>query len=298
MDEKEYIDVTDIGFEGRKSNKGKHSKEVFKYILKGTPFEKYASDIFEKLLSIKYGKAVLSEEERMRYRKELYQKQKNIAESLLLCKENEELRICAGSKQSRLPENVKEIMEKELEKDYREAQLNYEPMTFEAGKFLLELGEDYRVRWFINDYWEQYADELGLTAEEKAGGYNYDDITDDMVEMFIDGKEMSVEITKEQIKGKLSIINREIMNSTQIRKGAPKKNLKLHSAISVFRDTKQYIPCNKTYRTIYKCLDFLEMIDEGQKELWKTSSTPNPEVSWMKQLCKEAAKYQAEIFPF
>lgn len=298
MDEREYIDVTDIGFEGRKSNKDKHSKEVFDYILKGTPFERYASDIFDKLLSIKYGEAVLLEEERIRYRRELYQKQKNIAESLLLCKENKELRICAGSRQSRLPENIKEIIEKELEEDYRKAQLNYEPMTFEAGKLLLESGGDYRVRMFIDDYWNQYADELGLTAEERAGGYDYDNITDDVVEMFIEGNKMSVEITKEQIEGKLLIINREIKNSTQTRKGAPKKNLKLHCAINVFQDTKQYAPCNKTYRTIYKCLDFLGMIDEKQKKIWETSTSPYPEVSWMKQLCKEAAKYQAGIYPF
>lgn len=92
-------------------------------------------------------------------------------------------------------------------------------------------------------------------------------------------------------------LNEAIKHNTKIRKGAPKKNLKLHCAVNVFQDTKQYKPCNKTYRTIYKCLDLLRMIDESQKKVWKTSTTPNPEVSWMKQLCKEASKYQVQILP-
>lgn len=298
MNKKEFIKVTDIGFEGRKSNKDKHSKEVFDYILKGTPFESYASDIFDKLLSIKYGNVSLLEEERMERNREYFQKQKDIAEALLLCKENKELEISAGSRQSRLPANIKEIIEKTLEDDYWEAQLNYESMTFEQGKEILEQNLCEDVHKFIDEYWSQYADELELDVEERAGGYDYDDITDDMIEMYINGRYMSVEITEEQIKGQISSINEAIRHNTPKRKGAPKKNLKLHCAINVFQDTKQYIPSNKTYRTIYRCLDFLEMIDENQKKVWETTTTPNPEVSYMKQLCKEASKYRARIFSF
>lgn len=86
MNKKEFIKVTDIGFEGREGNKDKHSKEVFDYILKGTPFESYASDIFDKLLSIKYGNVSLLEEERMERNREYFQRQKDIAEALLICK--------------------------------------------------------------------------------------------------------------------------------------------------------------------------------------------------------------------
>lgn len=298
MDERKFIEVTDIGFEGREGNKEKYSKEVFCYILRCTPFERYASDIFDKLLSIKYGYVSLLEEERMKHMREHFQKQKDIAESLLLCKENKELGLCAGSRQSRLPANIKEIIEEKLEEDYQKAGLNYEPMTLEEGYDILKYFPNEDTRKFLDDYWHQYADELGLTAEEKAGGYDDDDITDDMVEMYIADKEMSVEITEEQIKEKILSLKKEIKEYTPTRKGAPKKNLKLHCAINVFQDTKQYVPSNKTYRTIYRCLDFLEMIDESQKKVWKMTTTPNPEVSYMKQLCKEASKYRTGIYPF
>lgn len=298
MDERKFIEVTDIGFEGREGNKEKYPKEVFCYILKGTPFERYAFDIFDKLLSIKYGNVSLSEEERMMHMREYFQKQKDIAESLLLCKENKELGLCAGSRQSRLPANIKEIIEKVLEDDYRESKLNFEPMTFEQGKEILEQNLCEDVHGFIDDYWNQYAYELGFTAEEMAGGYSYDDITDDMVEMYIADKEMSVEITEEQIKGKILSLKKEIKEYTPTRKGAPKKNIKLHCAINVFQDTKQYKPSNKTYRIIYECLDFLEMIDKKLKKMWATTTSPNPEVSYMKALCREASKYQAKILPF
>ena len=297
MNGKKLIGVTDLNFEGRESNKDKYSKEVFDYILKGTLFEKYASDIFDKLLSVKYGKVGLVEEEYMRRARKYYQELKDIAEALLLCKENKELGLYAGKKQSRLPENVKEIIEEKLEEEYREAGLHEEPMTFEEGKEILEykLGED--VHSFIDAYWNQYADELGLDAEERAGGYDYDDITDDMVEMYIDGKYMCVEITKEQIEKKLTSINETIKYNTKIHRGARKKNLRLHCAVNVFHDTGQYKPCNKIYRTIYKCLDFFGMIDEGQKKMWKTTTTSNPEVSYVKALCKESLKYRARILP-
>lgn len=298
MNKKEFIKVTDIGFEGREGNKDKHSKEVFDYILKGTPFESYASDIFDKLLSIKYGNVSLLKEERMERNREYFQRQKDIAEALLICKSYKKLELCAGCKKTELSEKIKKIVEEELEKDYKEAYLNYEPMDFEEGKWFLTINHDEDTQKFIDDYWKQYADELGLDAEERAGGYDYDDIPDDMVEMYIEGREMSVEITKEQIEKKLASINEAIKHNTKIRKGAPKKNLKLHCAINVFQDTKQYVPSNKTYRTIYRYLDFLEMIDESQKKVWETTTTPNPEVSYMKQLCKEALKYRARIFSF
>lgn len=298
MDERKVIDVTDVLFEGRKNNKDKYSTEIFEYILNDTPFAMYASDIFNNLLSIKYGNVSLLEEERMNHNKEYFQKQKDIAEALLFCKAYKKLELCAGGKNSELSERIKKIVEEELEKDYKEASLNYEPMSFEDGKEILEQNLCEDVHEFIDEYWHQYAEELGLSAEERAAGYDYDDITDDMVEMYIETKEMPVEITEEQIKGKILSLNEAIKHNTLQRKGAPKKNLKLHCAINVFQDTGRYIPCNKTYRTIYKCLDFLGMIDEGQKKVWETSTTPNPEVSWMKQVCKEASKYQARILHF
>ena len=300
MNERKSVTVHEY-YEESENHKKDYSKEVFNYILKDTPFENHASDIFDKLLSIKFGTASLEEEERMKCNREYFQKQLDIAESLLLCKKNKDLGLCAGSRQSILPANIKEMIERKLEEEYRKAKLDYEPMTFEVGKTLLELKlffKDEDVFGFIHDYWEQYADELGLTAEERAGGYDYDDITDEMIEMYIEGQEMTVEITEEQIKGKIASLDEAIKHNTPQRRGAPRKNLKLHCAISVFRDTGQYKPCNKIFRIIYKCLDFLEMIDEGQKKMWKTSITPNLEVSWIRQLCKEASKYQAEIYPF
>lgn len=297
MDERKCIKVSEW-YEESKRHESSYSKEVFYYILSDTPFGKYASDIFDNLLSIKFGNVSLMEEERMKHNKEYFQKKKDIAESLFLCKKNKELGLCVDGRQSRLPANIKEIIENALECNYRIARLDYEPMTFEEGKEILEQNLCEDVHKFIDDYWHQYADELGLTAEERAGGYDYNDITDDMIEMYIEGKEMPVEITEEQIKGKISFLNEAIKHNTPQRKGAPKKNLKLHCAINVFQDTKQYAPCNRTYRTIYKCLDFLGMIDDGQKKVWETSIIPHPEISWMKQLCKEASKYQAIILPF
>lgn len=207
MDERKVIDVTDGCFEGRGNNKDKYSTEIFEYILKDTPFAKYASDIFNKLLSIKYGNVRLLEEERMNHNREYFQRQKDIAEALLFCKAYKKLELCAGGKKSELSERIKKIVEEELEKDYKEAYLNYEPMTIEEGKEILEQNLCENVHEFIDEYWHQYADELGLDAEERTGGYDYDDITDDMVEMYIEGKEMSVEITKEQIEKKLASIN-------------------------------------------------------------------------------------------
>ena len=73
MDERKVIDVTDVLFEGRKNNKDKYSTEIFEYILNDTPFAMYASDIFNNLLSIKYGNVSLLEEERMNHNKEYFQ---------------------------------------------------------------------------------------------------------------------------------------------------------------------------------------------------------------------------------
>lgn len=295
MKDKKLIDVTDCHYLGQKENKEKYPEEVFSYILKETPFKNYAKEIFEALLSIKSGDISLMEEETMQRKKEHFLKLKDIAESLLICKTNKEWGIYSGNRKSHLPSPLNEEMEKRLEEMYIEESLNQEPMTFEEGKTILEfeiLGGNHE---FVDEYWEMYAEESGLTDEEKAGGYTYD-IEDDMVEMYIENKYVSRDITKEQIMKKLSFIKQAIKRNTC--KGAPKKNLRLHCAINIFQQKKEYHSCNSTYRTIYQCLDFLELINEKQKLQWKKTISAHPEIPYIKSLCKEAAKYQAEIYPF
>ena len=85
MNERKSVTVHKY-YEESENHKKDYSKEVFNYILKDTPFENHASDIFDKLLSIKFGTASLEEEERMKCNREYFQKQLDIAESLLLCK--------------------------------------------------------------------------------------------------------------------------------------------------------------------------------------------------------------------
>lgn len=295
MNDKKLIDVTDYCFSELNNNKGKYSEEVFSYILKGTSFEKYSKKMFEELLSIKSGNISLIEEERMQRNKEYFLKLKNIAESLLICKTNKKWGIYSGNRKSNLPSPLNEEIEKRLEEIYIKESLNEEPMTFEEGKSILETELMLGNHNFIDEYWEMYADENGLNDEEKAGGYTYD-LEDEMVYLYIENKYLTHEVTKEQIKKKLSFINQAIKHNTT--KGAPKKNLRLHCAINIFQQKKEYTPCNSTYRTIYQCLDFLELIDENQKHLWGKTISAHPEIPYIKSLCKEASKYQAQILPF
>lgn len=261
-------------------------------ILLKTPYEKEAERIFKKLTVIKNGDAKILEEERRKRKLERAIELKSIAESLLICKNGGITELKGKAYTTKPTSNTSKLIESKLEEEYKTANLHYEHMTFDEGKNILEnrLCED--VEDFIRNYWIEWANEVGLSKEEIAsGGYNIDN---DLIEYYIEGQELAKEITIKQIESKIKELDEEIKANK--KKGAPKKNLKLHCAILVFQESGLCKGKAQDLKTIYECLDYMGFIDTQLKEGWEKKGTYQAEISFIKSVYREAEKYRFKFY--
>lgn len=262
-------------------------------ILIKTPYESKSEEILDKLLQIKNWDAKILEEDRRKRKLERATELKSIAESLLACKSGGITELKSKTHTFKITQTTSEIIECKLEEEYKKAHLHYEPMTFEEGKEILEgnLCED--VSSFIDNYWHEWANEAGLSNEEIASGHNFE-INDELIEYYIEGQEIAQEITPKQIGGKIKELNKEIKANT--KKGAPKRNIKLHCAILIFQESGLCEGKAQDFRIIYECLDYLGLIDSKLKEGWRKRGTYQPEISFIKSVYKEATKYRFKFY--
>ena len=181
-----------------------------------------------------------------------------------------------------------------MENKYKEYGLHYDAMTFEEGKEILEnrLCDD--VESFIYDYWHDYAESSGI-LEDELGDY-MNNIDDELIESYIDGRSLSREITEVQIIGAINYINDTIKRSN--RKGAPVKNAKLHKVVLSFKEIGLSRPRNKDYELMYECCDCFGLIDENLKKGWESAGSNQANISYMKSIWKEALKAKQAMFCF
>lgn len=273
--------------------KEKHRNDFIRILIK-SPFEEYTEKIYQELLQIKYGNVEFVEESRRIKALAYFREKKEIATALLVCKtDTDGIGINNAKQRCKLSPFLKKKIEAVLEAEYEDSGLDYTPMTYEEGKERLEnnLCED--VRGFIEDYWEEYAQENGLNAEERSGGYSYDDIDDDMIEYFISGSKMKREITIDQIRETIAKLE-EGVRANQ-RKGAPRINEKPYSALLVFIKYR----CRKTHKHLkyaYDCLDHFDLIDNSTKSGWDETDK-YPKIQYIKRLFDECINYRLVVDP-
>lgn len=266
-----------------------YSKDVFCYILRETQFEKYASELFDELLNVKLSDDLfVKEEDDLQLKGKLLSLEKEVAEVLLMCKTNQFKGIYSENGEVELSFKGREIKEV-IEKEYVKLWSAFFPMTIEEGREALKRKYEKEREVFI----AKHGEELGFSKEDINAGVDWDSVEmdDDEVQKYIDEGVIEAEITPQKISDKLSEINETIARK-DVKRGAPRKNLRLHCAIAFFMKTGKYTPNAETYRLIYRCLDYLGMIDDRLKSEWAKKNSPNPEVSYIKSLCKEASKYR------
>lgn len=272
----------------------KEHKNAFSRILIKSPFEEYTKDIYQELSRIKYSSVIFVGESRRKNILTYLQDKVEIAKALLVCKEDfNGINISNAKQKCKLSLPLKENIEAVIESQYKEAQLNYSPITYDEGKDILENHQSEDIQNFIDDYWEEYALENDLSAEEKSGGYSYDDIDNDMIEYFISGNDIKREITPIQVQNTIERLQKEI--KAYQKKGAPRTNEKLYSALHVFIK----YGCRKKHqhlKYIYECLDHFGLIEESIKNGWsETNKYAN--IQYMKRLFDECSKYKLIIEP-
>ena len=199
-----------------------------------------------------------------------------------------------GDKTIKITSSISTLIGTELENKYKEYGLHYEAMTFEEGKEILEnrLCDD--VESYIYDYWHDYA-EWGGISEDEMGDY-MNNIDDELIESYIDGRSLSREITEEQIIGAINSMNDAIKRFN--RQGAPIKNAKLHKVVLLFKEVGLSRPRNKDYELMYECCDCFGLIDENLKKGWESAGSYQANISYMKSIWKEALKAKQAMFCF
>ena len=265
----------------------------FERILLKTPYEGHTKFIFRRLTWIKTGEILDYDENLRKLDLEYATKKKSLAEALLACKAGGLIGLKGKSHSFKISPDISKIIEKRLEEEYLNAHLNYEPMTYEEGKEILEMNLYDDVKPFIDDYWSEYAKELGLSAEEHCG-HNYE-IDDDLIRSYIEGCSVPRKITINQIKSNIKDFEHSIKHNT--KNGAPKKNQKLHAGIWVFINLGCEGKAND-FKIIYECFDYMGLIDEGLKKQWEISSTYQSEVQYLKSAYKEAKKLSGVNFEY
>lgn len=273
--------------------KSQYDFDGFYRILLKTSFEKYSEEIYDKLYQIKHSEVKIQEEERRKSALEYFQMRLDLAEILLIFKQQKgNIRISYGKTAKELSYELNRDIKELLENHYKGWDLDFSPMTFEEGKEILEQNLCEDVHDFIDDYWNEYATEWGLNEEERAGGYNYDDINDEMVELYINGASLRRSITIEQILNKIQELTKGVKANT--KRGAPIKNEKLIAAVSLFSDYKKKFN-NKDFRTIYECCDYFKLINDSVKKGWSEISK-YPEIKYIISIYNnQSRKYRVEF---
>ena len=267
-------------------------QESFLRILLKSPFEEYAKDIYQALSQIRYANVEFLNESRRKEVLAHLQKELEIATALLVCKtDTNGIIISSAKKRCKLPTFLKQKIEMALESEYKDADLDSSPMTYDEAREILECDLSEDVHDFIDNYWREYAIEAGLSAEEIAGGYSYDDIDDDMIEYYRSGSYLKREITIEQIQETINELKDRI--KAKQRKGAPRTNERQYSALLVFIK----YGCKKKHEHLgyaYECLDHWGFIEDEIKNGWnKTNKYAN--IQYMKRLFDECTNYKLVI---
>ncbi|PDP59655.1 hypothetical protein [Prevotella intermedia] len=278
--------------------------EEYKFcrILTKTPFEDDAKAIYDDLCRIKTGDiSIQKEEERQRSLKH-DRTCLGVANALLVLSTNNEVSLKGKNYEKELNPEMKKMLEEATLKIYKELRLDFTDMTFEEGKEILEGNLCDDIYEFMDEYWEEYAFEMGLNSEERAGGWNPEYIDDDMIWCYIGGKALQREITKQQITSVISTLEKDIKNNT--KNGRPIKNIRLLCAIHVFMKQHNYRPNNSIYRIIGECVCFMELIDEDVIKGWKDKLKKKepgqyfyPLTYYIKQMCAKQKVIDIEILP-
>lgn len=271
-------------------------------ILTKTPFEDDAKAIYDDLCRIKTGNISIQEEKERQRILECGRRCLSVANAMLIFSTNDEVSLKGQNYEKELNFEMKKILEKATLERYKELHLNFSEMTFEEGKEILENNLCDDVYEFMNEYWEEYASEMGLNSEERAAGWNPEYIDDDMIWCYIAGKDMEREITKQQIKSVISAQEKVIKDNT--KKGRPIKNVRLLCAINVFMRHHNYNPSNSIYRIIGECVSFMGLIEEDVIKGWKDKVKKKesgqyfyPLTSYIKQMCVRAKAIDIEQLP-
>lgn len=267
-----------------------------------TPFEDDAKAIYDDLCRIKTGDiSIQNEEERQRIL-EYDRRCLSVANAMLIFSTNDEVSLKGQNYEKELNSEMKKILEEVTLERYKELHLNFSEMTFEEGKEILENNLCDDVYEFMNEYWEEYASEMGLNSEERAAGFHPEYIDDDMIWCYIVGKDMEREITKQQIESVISALEKDIKDNT--KKGRPIKNVRLLCTINVFVRHHNYNPSNSIYRIIGECVSFMGLIEEDVIKGWKDKVKKKesgqyfyPLISYIKQMCVRAKAIDIEQLP-
>lgn len=268
-------------------------KEKLKRILFKTQFEDKTEILLKGMIRVKDECEVKKHNGLNKTQKEFFNQRKCVAESLLMYKKSG-ITALKGDKTIKITSLISTLIGTELENKYKEYGLHYEAMTFEEGKEILEnrLCDD--VESYIYDYWHDYA-EWGGISEDEMGDY-MNNIDDELIESYIDGRSLSREITEEQIIGAINSMNDAIKRFN--RQGAPIKNAKLHKVVLLFKEVGLSRPRNKDYELMYECCDCFGLIDENLKKGWESAGSYQANISYMKSIWKEALKAKQAMFCF
>ena len=276
--------------------------EEYKFcrILIKTPFENSAKAIYDDLCKIKTGNISILEEDIRKKRLNDDRQCLDVANALLILSTNDKVSLKANNYEEEINSEMKKILEKVTLDRYKEFHLNFSEMTFEDGKEILENNLCDDIDEFKGEYWEEYATEMGLTPEERAGEWDSSYIDDDMIWYYIGGKDMEREITKQQIKSVISRLKKSIKDNT--KKGRPIKNIRLLCAINVFIKHHNNKPNNNIYSIIGECICFMKLIDEDVIKGWEdkikkkeTGQYFYPLTSYIKQMYIKAKTLELTI---
>ena len=265
--------------------------ERLKRILFNTRYESKTQFLFDKLIKLtnnyfKYNGLNRTQEQ-------FFINRKCVVESLLMCKTGGIIAL-KGDKTIKLTTSISTVIESALEDKYKEYGFHYEPMTFDEGKEILEKKLCSDVYDFVRDYWKQYADMNEISEEEM--GNCFEEIDDELIESYIEGNECPREINEEQIERALNRLDAAMKRYN--KKGAPKKNYKLHAAVLEFKNIGLSKPTNKDYEIMYECCDCFGLIDENLKKGWEIVGSYQPNIAYMKSVWKEALKAKQAMLYF
>lgn len=242
--------------------------EEYKFcrILAKTPFENSAKAIYDDLCKIKTGNISILEEDIRKNRLNKNRQCLDVANALLVLSTNDKVSLKANNYEEEINFEMKKILEKVTLDRYKELHLNFSEMTFEEGKEILENNLCDDIGEFKIEYWKEYATEMDLTLEERAGGWDFSYIDEDMIRFYIEGKDVEREITKQQIKSVISTLKKSIKDNT--KKGRPIKNIRLLCAVNVFIKYNNK-PNNNIYSIMGECMCFMKLIDEDVIKSWE-----------------------------
>ena len=270
--------------------------EEFRRILINTHFENHSIFLCNHLFAIKKSKkGVVSENELREDYNKYYNELLELTESLLIiCKsKTESVRIAISNprEQSKLPTSMNTIIERILIDKFKDAGLSSRRMTFEESKNILENNLSDDIDDFLKFYWDNIA-KFSCANNDKIKHIDYTQINDDVINEYASLHQVEMEINTELIEEKLHEIRKKIKSFSQ--QGAPIKNAKLLAATHLFCEIKGNLS-NQEYRTIYKSLDFFDLIPHDIKENWKNKKG-YPEIQYMKSLRNQCKKYNILYF--